>query len=402
MAEEKGIVEYRSRDGQQIKLSPSIIKRFLVSGNSDLVTDQELYLYMGICKSRGLNPFIKDAYLIKYAGNDPAAIIVSIDYYRKRARAQTDCRGWKCGIVVKNMRDEIEYREGAIILDGEVLIGGWFEAMPDGWDVPMKKTVNLNRYIKKTKDGRTTRFWSPENQPEMIVKVVEGQGLRATWPDEFQGLYVDAEMQSQDAQAELDQAVKVKSAEAPKEEKPISEILGKPETRSAAPVEKPYTAPPDPMQTADAGSKARKSAQDSMDAKMEAARAALRAENKARVEKPTDDTPAPETQNVAQPGPQIRPSLAQVLNKFPARLKVTEGFKTLIELAADFPDQLLAILIEKPVESLADLGTALKAISRQADQLEVEPPKAEQQKKANYKPALFNDEPPIPEGPPEW
>ena len=81
---------------------------------------------------------------------------------------------------------------------------------------------------------------------------------------------------------------------------------------------------------------------------------------------------------------------------------MTEGFKTLIELAADFPDQLLAILIEKPVESLADLGAALKAISRQADQLEVEPPKAEQQKKANYKPALFNDEPPIPEGPPEW
>jgi hypothetical protein len=282
----------------------------------------------------------------------------------------------------------------------------------------MKKTVNLSRYIKKTKDGRTTRFWSPENQPEMIVKVVEGQGLRATWADEFQGLYVDAEMQSQEAQTELDQAVRVKSSETPKEQKPISDILGKPETRSAAPkkhdctenlqdagvkgklvcgicgkqFDKPFTAPADTMRTDEKEHDERNKLQAEMKAKMEAARTAPKAENDAQAEKPTDDTPAAESQNVAQPGPQIRPSLQQIINKFPARLKITEGYKTLIELAADFPDQLLEILREKPVESLADLGAVLKAISVKVDQMESggsETPKAEPPKKGELQTGAF-------------
>jgi phage recombination protein Bet len=205
--DERAVVEYKSRDGQQIKLSPSIIKNFLVSGKSELVTNQELFMYMGVCKSRGLNPFIKDAYLIKYTPNDPAAIIVSIDYYRKRAKAQPDCEGWKTGIILKNSDQKLEYREGCILLDNEDLLGAWFEAKPCHWKIPMRKEINLKRYIKKRKDGRTTRFWSEENQPEQIAKVAESQGLRATWPDEFQGLYVDAEIQSMEAQGQLDNQI---------------------------------------------------------------------------------------------------------------------------------------------------------------------------------------------------
>ena len=79
MQEEKTIVKYEARDGQEIKLSFSAVKKYLVQGNSQAVTEQELMYFLGVCKSRGLNPFKKDAYLIKY-GNDPAAIIISIDY----------------------------------------------------------------------------------------------------------------------------------------------------------------------------------------------------------------------------------------------------------------------------------------------------------------------------------
>lgn len=205
--EEKSVVQYVARDGQSVKLSPAIIKGFLVSGYPDLVTNQELYMYMGVCKSRGLNPFIKDCYLIKYGKKDAAAVIVSIDYYRKRARAQEDCVGWKTGIVVKNLDGKMEYREGCIKLDGETLLGGWFEATPRGFDIPMKKIVPLERYIKRTNEGKITRFWSEMNQPEQISKVAESQGLRATWPDEFQGLYTDAERESMDAQAGFQQGV---------------------------------------------------------------------------------------------------------------------------------------------------------------------------------------------------
>jgi len=93
------------------------------------------------------------------------------------------------------------------LLDDEKLIGGWAEATPEGWTVPMRKEVNLKRYIKKTKEGVVTRFWSTDNQPEQIAKVAESQMLRAAWPDEFQGLYVDSEIQSRNAQEDLDAAV---------------------------------------------------------------------------------------------------------------------------------------------------------------------------------------------------
>lgn len=209
--EEKSIVEYNARDGSRIKLTPAIIKKYLVSGRSEFVTDQELFIYMGLCKSRGLNPFIKDCHLVKYTPNEGAAIITSIDYYRKRARAQKDCKGWKTGIIVIDAAGKLTYREGCIVLEGEKLIGAWSEGKPDGWEIPMRKEVNLRRYIKKTKDGAVTRFWSEENQPEMIAKVAESQLLRTLWPDEFQGLYVDSEVQSEAAQATLNTAVSTPS-----------------------------------------------------------------------------------------------------------------------------------------------------------------------------------------------
>jgi hypothetical protein len=150
--------------------------------------------------------------------------VVAIDYYRKRAKAQPDCQGWKTGIIIQK-NGEMIYREGTILLDGEVLLGGWFEGTPKGWTVAMKKDVNLKRYIKKTQAGQVTRFWSEDNQPEQIAKVAESQGLRAAWPDEFQGLYVDAERQSELAQDKLDKAVET-SATVPVD---LEKTLGKPE-----------------------------------------------------------------------------------------------------------------------------------------------------------------------------
>lgn len=191
--EEQGLVKYKARDGQELSISISAVKKYLVSGRAEAVTDQEVMYFLGVCKSRGLNPFKKDCYLIKY-GVEPAAIITSIDYFRSRARAQKDCKGWKKGIIVKNKEGKLRDSLG-LVLDDETLIGGFFEARPAGWDDPFRLEVNLRGYIKKTKDGKTTRFWHPDNQPTMIAKVAEGQGLRTLWPDEFQGLYQDSEIQ---------------------------------------------------------------------------------------------------------------------------------------------------------------------------------------------------------------
>ena len=192
--EDRSLVQYRSRDGQEIRLSFEIVRKFLVSGHPEFVGDAEILLYMGMCKSRGLNPFKRDCYLLKYTKDDPAATIVSIDYYRSRAKAQEDCVGWRTGVIVRTAKGENELREGSLIFEGETLLGGWFRARPRGWEVEKLWTVGLKRYLKTTREGKLTRFWQEDNQSEMICKVVESQGLRRVWPDEFAKLYIEEEI----------------------------------------------------------------------------------------------------------------------------------------------------------------------------------------------------------------
>ncbi len=194
--QERGVVKYVAADGQEVTLTPDVVKKYLVQGNGEKVTMQELMYFLNICRARRLNPLTKDCYLIKY-GEDPAAIVTSIDYFRKRARAQKDCRGWKKGVIVVG-KDGKPHDSHGLVLEGEKLVGGWFEATPEGWLHPFRLEVNLSGYVKKTKDGRVTKFWSEDNQPSQIAKVAESQGLRLLWPDEFQQIHSDAEIATEE------------------------------------------------------------------------------------------------------------------------------------------------------------------------------------------------------------
>ncbi|HNR12877.1 MAG TPA: phage recombination protein Bet [Thermodesulfobacteriota bacterium] len=188
-------ITYKAVDGQAITLTVDIVKKFLVRGRPECVTLQEFTFFMALCQSRKMNPYIGDCYLIKYTENDPAAVVTSIEYFRKRARAQPDCQGWTKGIIVRNETGTTSDTYGLYMPEhGEVLVGGWFEAQPRGWTTKCRLEVNLKAYIKKTKEGRPTKFWSEENQPTMIAKVAESQGLRHLWPDEFSKLYTAEEI----------------------------------------------------------------------------------------------------------------------------------------------------------------------------------------------------------------
>ena len=230
MTEEKGLIVYESRDGQEIRLSFETVRKYLVSGKPDFVTDQEIMMYMGTCKARGLNPFKRDCYLVKYTQGDPAATIVSIDYFRSRAKAQPDCVGWKSGIILTDKTGQLEYRKGSFIAEGEQLVGAWFRATPQEWAEGYERTISLKPYIKKTAEGRTTRFWSEENQPYMIAKVVESQGLRRLWPDEFQGVFTEEEMLPTDI---TPKPLKIPQAVEEKKEEPVAQPEGDPGVEGA-------------------------------------------------------------------------------------------------------------------------------------------------------------------------
>jgi phage recombination protein Bet len=212
-------IEY-SVAGQSVRLTPAMVRQYLVHGKSELVTDQEIVFFMHICRARGLNPFNKDCYLVKYTP-DPAAIIVSVDKLRFQARKSADCVGWKSGIVVQKRDGALRYSNG-LILEGEKLLGGWFEGKPKGWEEPFRLEVNLNGYVKKTREGNTTRFWAPENQPTMIAKVAEAQGLRRLWPEQIQGLYLQEELSAglHDEPIDISPEPQEQQAEAPVELSP--------------------------------------------------------------------------------------------------------------------------------------------------------------------------------------
>jgi phage recombination protein Bet len=195
---DEAMVKYVAADGQEVKLTLDICRKYLVQGHPEYVTPTEFMFFMHLSRSRGLNPFTKDCYLIKYTKGDNAAIVTSIDFFRKRAKAQPDCQGWNVGLIVQTKTGIMRKTHG-FIKDDEILLGSWFEAKPKGWDVPFYKEFNLKGFIKyKTREqgeteSRPTRFWSPENQPGQIMKVAESQGLRTLWPDQFGKMYTDAE-----------------------------------------------------------------------------------------------------------------------------------------------------------------------------------------------------------------
>ena len=49
--------------GKTVRLSPAIVKNYLVNGNGN-ITMQEVVMFINLCKFSGLNPFVREAYLI--------------------------------------------------------------------------------------------------------------------------------------------------------------------------------------------------------------------------------------------------------------------------------------------------------------------------------------------------
>ena len=177
----------------QVKLNPSIVRKYLVNGQGS-VTDQEIVYFMHLCKSRQLNPFIKEAYLIKY-GQEPATMVVARDALEKRAIKNVQYNGKKVGIYVMNKEtNELIKRDGTIyIKETEKLIGAWCTVYRKDWENPVSVEVNLDEYIGRKKDGTVNANWT--NKPvTMVTKVAKAQALREAFIEELEGMYEQEEV----------------------------------------------------------------------------------------------------------------------------------------------------------------------------------------------------------------
>ncbi|WP_418710781.1 phage recombination protein Bet [Allofournierella sp.] len=211
-------------NGQQVELSPEIVKRYLISGDADRVTTQEIVMFINLCKFNGLNPWLKEAYCIKY-GNSPATIVPAKDAFKKRADTDPAYDGESAGIIVLNPDGQVERREGCFILEGESLVGGWAKVWRKDRSHPHVAEVSLTEYQGRKKDGTVNSQWSGK-PATMIRKVALTQALREAFPAKLGALYMAEEQGAQEPVYAIDYEATYEGGDQPTQPAPIPEAAG--------------------------------------------------------------------------------------------------------------------------------------------------------------------------------
>jgi len=227
------IVVYEDWTGQEIKLSPKIVRDF-INPKANLV---DIAKFIAVCKTYRLNPFLSDAYLVKYDEREPAQIIVSRFAFMRVATRHESYRGFKSGVIVirrnpdkkrheflqktekllreiadkvsehkaeileallelHKIEDELSQHEvdimeveGAFVPPGWTLYGGWCVVYleQEGKITEVWQKVLLSEY------NREKASWKVM-PATMIQKVAEAHAFRKAFPDLLSGLYIPEEM----------------------------------------------------------------------------------------------------------------------------------------------------------------------------------------------------------------
>ncbi len=179
-------------NGMEVTLTPNIVRDYLVSGNKDKVSLQEIAMFINMCKFSGLNPWLKEAYCIKY-GNEPATMVVGVDAYMKRADENPQYDGMESGIILlDDETGETIRAQGTFYLPGEKIVGGWASVYRKDRAHPTHIEVPFDEYAGKKADGTLNSQWS-KKPATMIRKVAKCQALREAFPNSYKGLAVAEE-----------------------------------------------------------------------------------------------------------------------------------------------------------------------------------------------------------------
>lgn len=177
------IVKFTDDAGESVTITPADVKQVFCPS----ATDKEVQLFLALCSTKRLNPFTKEAYLVKY-GNNPAQMITARAAFQKRADASEDYEGTEFGVVVLGPDGAIQRLPGEAYYPaaGQQLIGGWARVHRTGRR-PYYAEVALQEY----NTGKNNWARMPGT---MISKVAEVHALRSAFPAAFDGMYAAEEM----------------------------------------------------------------------------------------------------------------------------------------------------------------------------------------------------------------
>lgn len=209
------IVKYDLDNGQAIEVTEQDVRDLLSAGGQAAgnVTGNEIKAFLRLCQAQRLNPFTKDAYIVKY-GNNPATIITGKEAFTKRAYRNPKFRGMEAGITVIS-NGAMQRRDGSLLLQGEELVGGWCKVHVDGYAAPMFDEVSMAEYST----GKSNWARIPAT---MIRKVAITHALREAFPEDLGGLYGEEEMSRTVEQPQKDEPLlaQVVVADPPEPQRP--------------------------------------------------------------------------------------------------------------------------------------------------------------------------------------
>lgn len=206
-------------NGELVKLTGNTVKNYLTRGN-EVVSDQEVVMFINLCKYKKLNPFLNEAYLVKFKGA-PAQIIVGKEAFMKKAETNPNFDGMEAGLIVQS-GDEILEIEGSFMSPKDKLLGGWAKVYRKDRHFPYVSKVSLQEYSK----GQST--W--KNIPStMIRKTAIVQAMREAFPVELGSMYTEEEQTNKSltmteaVEVEIEQNANTETLDIPKESQPIIE-----------------------------------------------------------------------------------------------------------------------------------------------------------------------------------
>jgi phage recombination protein Bet len=144
---------------KELNLNASDIKQYIAPN----ATDKELYFFINIAKSYGLNPFKREIHFCKY-GNSPGQVIVGYETYIKCAERTGLLDGWKVWFE----KDQVG--EKAVI-----------EIYRKDRSYPFQWEVYRQEFDKKQSTWKAMPYF-------MLKKVAISQGFRLAFPEEIGGM----------------------------------------------------------------------------------------------------------------------------------------------------------------------------------------------------------------------
>ena len=181
------IVQFTDDNGNQIVLTAQdVLANFC--GNA---TPTEMQVFLESCRAWHANPFLGEAYFIKF-GSKPGATVPSWKLYLKRAEQHPQYDGMEFGVVVA--RDGVmsqEQRSAYYKELGETLLGGWAKVYRKDRRTPTYVELSLKSMDKQQANWKS--------MPDvMIVKCAKAAALREAFPVELGTMYIEEEIGNQE------------------------------------------------------------------------------------------------------------------------------------------------------------------------------------------------------------